>query len=140
MIGRTEMVEVVYKVNFTPAEGASSVLQNGIQNVKLRSGVLTFTLGAGFNLEDFSQQIRIFKNRRLGRDPLLLNRFLTKSETNVQTASNSTIIKIDLKNLGIKLPSKMRVILDTKIKGLGDSTVLNANEVKTSASANWIFR
>ena len=140
MRGRTEMLDVTYKVNFLPAEGAASVLQNGIQNVKLRSGVLTFKLGAGFNFEDFSQQIRIFKNRRLGRDTLLLNKYLSRSETNVQSTSNASIVTINLKSLGVNLPSKMRVILDTQLKGVDPNTVLNANEVKTSASANWIFR
>lgn len=140
MIGRTEMIDITYKINFVPAEGSASVLADGIQNVKLRSGILTFKLGAGFNFDKFSQQIRIFKNRRLGRDSLLLDRFLSENETNVQTSSYDSRISINLRSLGINLPSKMRVILDTKYKNIDPNTVLNSSDVKTTASANWIFR
>ena len=140
MINRTEIIDVVYKVNFIPAEGSASVLENGIQNVKLKSGVLSFKLGEGFNFNKFSQQIRIYKNKRLGRDTLLLDKYLADNETNVQTTANASFVSINLRSLGINLPSKMRVILDTKYKDIDPNTVLNSNDVKTSASANWIFR
>ena len=132
-------VDLVYKVRLVSAQKAKDVLNNGIQNVRLSSGVLTFTLGEGFNLNDFTQQIRIFKNRRLGTDTLLLDRNLASNETDIQNTNNASNITIDLKELGIQLPSKMRVILDTKYN-IDEQKVLNRGDIQTEASANWIFR
>ena len=132
-------VNLTYKVRLVSAEAAKRVLSNGIQNVKLRSGVLSFTLGEGFNLNEFTQQIRIFQNRRLGTDPLLLDKYLSNNEADIQTINNGTEITIDLNSLGINLPSKMRVILDTAYN-IDVNKVLNRDEIKTDASANWIFR
>lgn len=132
-------IDLTYKVRFVSAEMAKNVLNGGIQNVSLSSGVLNFTLGAGFNLNDFTQQIRIFRNRRLGSDTLLLDRNLASNEANIQTTNNASNVTIDLRSLGIELPSKMRVILDTKYN-IDINKVLNRGEIKTDASANWIFR
>lgn len=132
-------VDLTYKVRLVSAEAAKNVLDSGIQNVKLTSGVLTFSLGAGFNLNDFTQQIRIYKNRRLGSDTLLLDRNLASNEADIQQTNNASSISIDLNELGISLPSKMRVILDTKYN-IDINKVLNRGEIKTEASANWIFR
>ena len=132
-------VDLTYKISLLPAQSSSRVLENGIRNVKLRNGILNFTLGAGFNLNDFSQQIRIFKNRRLGTDTLLLNKFLSENDANVQSTASGSAISIDLSSLGVDIPSKLRVILDTKYK-IDENQVLNRNEVKLNASANWVFR
>ncbi|MAZ48913.1 MAG: hypothetical protein CME65_10135 [Halobacteriovoraceae bacterium] len=132
-------VDLTYKVRLVSAEAAKNVLDSGIQNVRLTSGVLTFSLGAGFNLNDFTQQIRIYKNRRLGSDTLLLDRNLASNEADIQQTNNASAISIDLSELGISLPSKMRVILDTKYN-IDINKVLNRGEIKTEASANWIFR
>lgn len=140
IINGKEIVDVLYKVNFIPAKGSASVLENGIQNVKLKSGVLTFNFGTGFNLENFSQQVRIYKNKRLGRDKLLLDKLLVANELNIQDTGNTSLITIDLKKLGISLPSKMRVILNTAYRGVDSMQVLNSSDVSTTASANWIFR
>lgn len=132
-------VNLVYKVNLVPAKRAQEVLGNGIQNVKLRRGVLTFNLGAGFNLRSFSQQIKIFQNRRLGTDPLILDKHLSSQDMNVQSASRSSLITIDLNGLGVNIPSKLRVILNTKFD-IEESKILNKSELKSSATANWVFR
>jgi hypothetical protein len=132
-------VNLVYKINFIPSSGTSRVLENGIRNVSLRNGIVNFTLGAGFNLNNFTQQVRVFKNRRLGTDRLLLNKMLTANDANVQSTASATTISIDLKTLGVQVPSKVRIILDTKYK-IDVNTVLNRNEVKLDASANWVFR
>lgn len=137
--GDVKYIDLVYKVNFIPAAQVNSVLGNGIQKVKLRRGVLNFHLGAGFNFDNFSQKIRIFRNRRLGSDRLLLDKLLTANEANVQSTASASIVTVDLNNLGIDLPSKMRVILDTEYK-IDPETVLNKNDIKLDASANWVFR
>ena len=132
-------IDLVYNVKFVSAVRANEVLANGITNVKLRNGVLNFTLGAGFSLSDFSQQVRLFKNRRLGSDTLLLNRMLSSNELNVITTANASNISINFADLGVKVPSKARIILDTKY--LIDSTkLLNLKQMKISENANWVFR
>lgn len=133
-------VNLLYKVRLVSAAQAKSVLGRGIKNVKLRRGVLTFTLGAGFNLNDFAQQIRIFQNRRLGSDTLLLDKFLSANETDIQSTANASNITIDLNQLGINLPSKMRVILDTTLSTIDTNKILNRGEIDTMANANWVFR
>lgn len=132
-------VDLVYNVRFVSAQKANEVLRNGIQNVKLRNGVLTFTLGAGYNLNDFSQQIRLYQNRRLGRDTLLMDRMLSGNDLNVITTANASNISINFADLGVKVPSKARIIIDTKYL-MDTSKVLNKGEIKTEESANWIFR
>jgi hypothetical protein len=101
--------------------------------------VVNFSVGAGFNLDNFSQQVRVFQNRRLGTDRLLLNRMLTANDANVQSTASATNISIDLRSLGVNVPSKVRIILDTKYR-IDANTVLNRKEVKLDASANWVFR
>jgi hypothetical protein len=132
-------VNLVYKVNLVPAARAQEVLRNGIQNVKLRSGILTFNLGAGFNLRSFTQEIKIFQNRRFGTDYLVLDKRLSGTDMNVQGASNSSLVTIDLNSLGVNVPSKLRVILDTKFD-IDERKILNRGQLKSSANANWIFR
>ena len=134
-----KFIDIVYKVRLVSANVAKSVLSNGIQGVKLRNGILNFKLGAGFNLGDFSQKIRIYRNRRLGTDPLLLTKFLTHNEMDVQTVENGSHIAINLRELGINLPSNMRVILDTEYL-LNEDKLLNKDQIKTKAYSNWIFR
>ncbi len=139
MSNGVKYIDQIFKVSLVPANLAKSVLGDNITNVKLRNGVLNFHLGAGFNLSKFSQQIRIYQNRRLGSDPLLLNKFLTQHDMSVQSTASASIISVDLNSLGINIPAKMRVILDTKFK-VDENKVLNKGQLKTSASANWIFR
>lgn len=136
---QTKFINLDYRIKLIPAYVANNVLKNGYQNVKLRGTILHFSLGAGYNLEDFVQRIRIFRNRRLGTDPLLLNRALSPSEVTITERQNRTDVTIDLANLGIQLPSKMRVILDVNYN-LDTNRVLNRNQIKTSASTNWVFR
>lgn len=137
--GGVKYVDLTYKVNFVSTAKANNVLKDGIRNVKLRSGVLSFSLGAGFNLDDFSQQIRLFQNRRLGRDTLILDKYLTQNDANVQSTANASNITIDLNQLGVRIPSKLRVILDTRFD-LDTNKVINKDELKLDASANWVFR
>ncbi len=132
-------INLIYKISLVPTTRAIEVLGSGIKNVKYRNGMLNFSLGAGFNFNQFKQRIRIYQNRRLGRDTLLLDRDLSQQEMNVATTANASLISIDLKNLGVNIPSKIRVILDTSFI-IDEARILNANQVKTSTSANWIFR
>ncbi len=132
-------VDLIYNVRLVSAADAKNVLGNGIQGVKLRNGILNFKLGAGFNTSDFTQKIRIYRNRRLGRDPLLLTKILTMNEMNMQTVNNESVMAVDLRNLGINLPSKMRVILNTDYQ-INEDRLMNKGQIKTSASTNWVFR
>jgi len=132
-------INLTYNIDLVPAHKAKSALENGIKNVKLRKGVLNFSLGEGFNFSEFTQKIRIFKNRRLRSDKLLLKKVLSEAEVNMQVNSDSTDISVDLNTLGIKLPSKMRVILDSSFN-IDENKLLNKGEIKTDTVANWIFR
>lgn len=135
----TKYVDMTYKVRLVAASAAKSVFANGIQNVSLRNGVLNFKLGAGFDLRKFTQQIKIFQNRRLRSDILILDKYLSQSDMNIQTNANESILSIDLNNLGVKVPAKVRVVMETKFL-IDTKKVINKNEISTSANANWVFR
>ncbi len=137
--GGVKYISLVYKVRVIPAAQAKSVLANGIQNVTLRNGVLSFSLGNGFNLDDFVQNIKLFKNYRLGRDKLILDRPLNTSEIDVVSTASASDVTIDLNQLGVSLPRKLRVILDTEYK-INKDKILNKGEIETETSANWVFR
>lgn len=139
MSANIKYIDLIYKIKVVPATQAKSVLENGIHNVNLSRGILSFNLGAGFDIRNFSQQIRIYQNRRLGRDPLLLDKYLGDQELNIQSTANASIIYINLRELGINLPSNLRVILNTQYL-INEDQLLNKNEITTKASSNWVFR
>lgn len=132
-------VDLTYKLNFVPSEQLVNVLGNGIKNVKYRRGVVTFRLGAGFNLHDFTQDLQVYQNRRLGRDRLLLNTKLSENDANVQTIANDSVVSVDLNSMGINAPVKARIILKTKYN-FDINKVLNRNEFKFEDSKNIVFR
>jgi hypothetical protein len=134
----TKNVELNYNVRLVKAKTITQTLGRGIQNVSLRNGILRFSVGKGFNTQDFTQNLKIYRSRRLATDVLLFDRDMTDTEMQVNTNGNSSEVSIDLANLGIQLPSKTRVIMNTAYN-LGGAKLLNSNEIKTEASANWIF-
>ena len=135
----TKYIDLTYVIKLVPTREARDVLNNGIQNVRLRNGVISFRLGKGFNLNNFSQKIRIYQNKRFGTDPLLLERYLSESDMNIQSENNSSYVTINLRNLNTRLPRKMRVILNTDFI-IDQDRLLNKGDVPTSKSANWVFR
>lgn len=132
-------VDLLYKISLVSAAEAKNALARGIKNVKLSRGVLTFSLGTGFNFSNFAQEIKIFRNRRLGSDTLLLEKFLTANEADIQSTASATNLTVDLNKLGINLPSKMRIILNSQYN-IDENKILNRGEIDTSATANWVFR
>lgn len=136
--GDVKQVNISYDVTFASAKKISETLGNGIKNVSLRNGLLQFELGKHFNTADFIQNLKVYRSRRLASDILLFNRNLTQNEMDIQVNGSVAAVTIDLARLGIQVPSKTRVILNTtyNTKGL---EVLNPNDIKTEASANWIF-
>lgn len=129
-----------YVLKVETARAASNVSAHGIQNVSLRNGVFNFSLHQSFDLAKFDAKIRVFKNRRLGRDTLLRTADLTEA-TMVATSgnANSTNYAVDLRALNIRVPSQVRIILDVKYK-VDESTILNRGQIDLDTSANWVFR
>lgn len=139
MTAGTKYIDLTYTIKLVNASLAKNVLTNGIQGVILRNNELSFTLGEGFNLSDFTQQIRIYQNRRFGSDTLLLDKFLAPHEMTILNESGRTRIIIRIDQLGINLPYNKRIILDTRYN-INESKLLNANAIKYSANSNWVFR
>ncbi|MBD65861.1 MAG: hypothetical protein CME62_11685 [Halobacteriovoraceae bacterium] len=137
--GGTKYIELTYKINFIPAHKLNQVLGAGIQDVSYRNGVVGFKLGAGFNFNDFTQKIKVYRNRRLGTDILLLDKALAQNDAQIQTSAGATHIKVDLHQQGIQVPSKARIILETSFN-IDAQKVLNKNELKFADSVNWVFR
>jgi hypothetical protein len=123
-------VELNYDVRLVKAKTITQTLGRGIQNVSLRNGILRFSVGKGFNT--------VYRSRRLATDVLLFDRNMMDNEMEVNVNGNTSEVSIDLASLGIQLPAKTRVIMSTSYN-LGGAQLLNADEIKTEASANWIF-
>jgi hypothetical protein len=131
-------VELNYDVRLVKAKTITQTLGRGIQNVSLRNGILRFSVGKGFNTKDFTQNLKVYRSRRLATDVLLFDRNMMDNEMEVNVNGNTSEVSIDLASLGIQLPAKTRVIMSTSYN-LGGAQLLNADEIKTEASANWIF-
>lgn len=136
--GDLKKVDITYDLSFASAKRINHVLGNGIKNVSLKNGILQFELGKSFNTTDFIQNLKVYRSRRLASDILLFDRNLTQNEMDIQVNGSVAAVSIDLARLGIQVPSKTRVILNTSYNTRG-ALVLNPNDVKTEASANWIF-
>lgn len=139
-IRRTGLKEITtnYDIKFVKAKRISETLGSGITGVKYKNGTLNFAVGKGFNTDEFIQNLKIYRHKRIGRDVLLLNKDIMENEMEISVEDNRSKISINLRNLGITLPRKMRVIMTTSYK-LGNGVLLN-NNIKTKASANWIFK
>ncbi len=139
-ISRTGLkeVNVSYDISFVKTKRMNEVLGAGIQNVSYKNGVLEFSVGKGFNTQEFTQNIQIYRWRRFGTDPVLLDKNIAENEMEVSADGNQSRVSIDLRKLGISLPSKMRVIMKTSYN-FGTGVLLN-KDLKAEASANWIFR
>lgn len=127
-----------YQFDFVPAQLVRDSLGRGVQNVSLNNGVLTFALGKSFNTDDFIQNLRIYKSRWLGRDSLLLDKDLQDGQMDISVDGDMKVITVDLKTLGINLPSRMRVIMSTTFDSKG-AEVMNADSFDLETSANWVF-
>lgn len=135
----TKYIDLTYKIRLASAREVAHVLGEGIRNVSLRRGLLNFTLGANFNLDDFVQRLRLYKNRPLGPDSLIIERYLNPKEVYIQSDAYNSYVTIDLKKLGVILPKRLRVVLNSSYK-IDQSKILNKNDVKMEASTNWIFK
>lgn len=136
--GDLKVIDLNYDISFASAKRINSVIGNGIKNVSLKNGMLRFELNKSFSAADFIQNLKVYRSRRLATDVLLFDRNLNQNEMDIQINGPVAAVSIDLASLGIQVPAKTRVILNTTFNTRG-AEVLNANEIKTQASANWIF-
>jgi hypothetical protein len=117
---------------------AKSALGNGINKVQISNSILSFNMGKGFNLNDFSLNLKLFRYKRIGRDVLVFNNDI-KDIAILEDKVNYIKVTIDLNQLGVTIPFKKRIIINSEY--LVDLTdVINEDQVKTKASGNWIFR
>lgn len=138
--GNTKFLNIKYLVEFVDIEDAKASLANGLYDVRLNGSVLTFKVGQGYNLQDFKNNIRIYQNRLLGSDTLLLDRNLATHEVEATVQGGAQVISIDLSTLGVNLPNRMRVIFDTEFN-FDNKELLNSDITNNlKASFNYIFK
>ena len=138
MQGNTKMVDLEYDIKFVAANRINGALVNGIQNVDLDNGILTFSLGKSFNRREFVQNLKVYNSRRMRSDILLLERNLLPRDMQVDRRDDRSFITVDLNALGIQVPSRTRVILTTSYD-LGGAKLLNKDDITLEATANWIL-
>lgn len=135
---RARYVTTAYDVSLVDVSLAKKVLGSGINGVSLRSNILKFNLGTGFNFSDFSFNLKLLRNRSLGSDIMLFDRDV-RAIAQINDNGFITEVSIDLNKLGVNLPRKKRVIVDLKYN-LSGSGYINLDDVKTSAYGNWKFK
>lgn len=136
--GDSKDIDLTYELGFIKTKEINETLGRGIQNVSLKNGILRFSVGRGFNTQEFTQNIKVYRNRSLGSDILLFDRNLSENEMEINTNGSASELTIDLASLGIQVPSKTRVIMNTTYN-LNGAQLLNPEDIKTEASANWVF-
>ena len=136
--GETLNQTLSYELGFVSSAKIKGALEGGVRDVLYKDGALFFTLGKGFNTEDFIQELKIYKARRFASDELLFDKAITQDQMEINTMGNDKRISIDLSSLGVELPGRMRVIMTTRYD-LKGAKALNSDSVKTQASANWVF-
>ena len=127
-----------FNIDFVPAVTIEEALGGGIQNVVLNNGILRFSLGKSFNLENFVQNLKVYNSRVIISDVLLLDKDLKANEMEISTDGDLKTITVDLNKLGIELPSRMRVIMTTSFNPKG-ATIMNKDSFELQTSANWLF-
>ena len=132
-------IDRIYQIELKSATKAKRVLASGIENVSYKNGIYSYTLGQGFNLSEFTQRVRVYKYRFIGSDSLLIDKNLDGNEIEINSTNGISEMNIDLNNLEINIPSKVRVILDTTYN-IDEETLLNKGEIEISTYANWIFK
>lgn len=138
--GNTKFLNIKYLVELIDIENAKASLANGLYDVHLSGSVLTFKVGNGYNLQNFKNNIKIFKNRMLGSDTLLLDRNLAGHELEATLQGGAQVISVDLSTLGVNLPNRMRVIFDTEYN-FDNKNLLNSDITDNlKASFNYIFK
>lgn len=135
---RVRYVTAEYDVQLTNVALGTKVLGSGLTGVKLSRNVLSFNVGSGFNVDDFTLDLKLYRNRRLGSDVLLFDRDV-RSIARLDDNGFITTVTIDLNKLGVNVPSKKRIIIDTDYK-VDTTGAINARDLRLNATENWVFR
>lgn len=128
-----------YKIDFVPAKKITDVFDHGIKNVSLANGILTFSLSNNFNTEDFIQNLKVLKARRLARNIVLFDKDLTDADMDVSVYGDSKLIIVDLNKFGVKQARRTKIVLTTKFNPKGYE-VLNKDSFELEASEDWVFK
>lgn len=133
-------IELTYRVKFISTQKIKDVIANDYQNFSLRRGVVNFDLGPGFNMSEYSVEVKVFVNRRLWRDRLIFSEYLRENEVKVNDDGNKSNVTINLNGLrGLRVPSNLRLIVKTEYI-LNQDMVLNPNDIDLSIYTNRVYR
>lgn len=139
MSGNTKFLDMKYFIELIDVESIKASLSNGLYDVSLSNGVFSFKVGPGFNISNFKNSIKLYRDRRLAGDILLVERMLANHEVQVTTNASEKVVAIDLKGLGVDLPSRLRVIFNTEYD-FGNKELLNSDiKDDLKASLNYLF-
>lgn len=137
--GNTVYKDIDLSLKFVNASIVNNVIQNGIRNVSFNSGVLSFEVDRDFNFKDFTQNIKLYRDRRAAGDIFLAQKDLQRNDLlNVQVSGNKKIMTLDVLTLINSTPDRLRVILTTQFSPL-NYTLLNADSLDMQTSVNWLF-
>ncbi len=137
--GGVKTIDVDYDLKLVPAKIINNTLSHNGADATLVNGVLTFELGRDFNARDFTQHLKVYRTRIMATDKKLFDRQLNQADMQINTNGNAAQVSINLNSLGIKVPSKVKVILDTSYN-LRGAAVLNSSDIQVKASRTYKFK
>jgi len=137
--GGVKNIDIRYNLKLVPTKIINETIDHKGPLATLKNGILTFELGRDFNHRDFNQHLKVYRTRRLATDKKLFDRNLTKNDMQFTRTRNATQISINLGSLGINVPKKVKVVLDTTYN-LRGASVLNTKDVKTKVSRIYKFK
>lgn len=113
--GNTKFIRAHYEVELINIEKSREAFRRGFYDVRLSQNILSFKVLEGFDFNKNYSRLKIFQNRAMATDILLLDREVRESDFIVRDYGREKEVSIDLSKLGIVVPSKLRVILESEI-------------------------
>jgi hypothetical protein len=129
---------LTYTIKLNDYSAIKKVLEGGIKEVSLNNNVLSYQLGSGLNSEDYIQSLKVYRHKRIGSDIKKFDRDLKINEFSVISTTNYSSVSVDLESLGFEVPTRKRVIMETRYNTLGKN-ILNMNDLKLEVKSNYVF-
>lgn len=131
--GDTKYQQISYDIKFTPVSKITDLIGAGIENLTLSGNHLNFHFSHSFNKNLFRVRLRLLRRKLIGRDPTIFNSELLSYQYQVDDHFDKKQISIDLKELGINIPRRIRAILEVQYAPNGAELL---NDVKISSKVN----
>lgn len=102
--GGVRVIGTVFNISFINLEDVKASMTS-INQVQIQNNVLTFAIGKAITNFTLTTSLKI-EQKKLGRNPILINRTLTNFEVQPSVVNGQQMFTIDLAKLGVDLDDK----------------------------------